>query len=171
MAAVATLAALAVFVIRFIESGSDHGLVTLNAAAAYPPGTVTHVRDQGFLVVHLGGDLFALSDDDPAAEPQGARRCRVRVLDAGEPEATALVEANRSRISPAAAGAETVIVGNCGGAVYDVAGIRLDVDGPNLGRLGVSVDGSGRLIVDTQARTCTRRTGTDLGSPVSCAGR
>lgn len=164
-------AALSVFVLLFLDSGSDRGVITLLHPESYPPGTVTHVPEHGLFVVNLGAGLLVLSDDDPASGLPEGRRCRVRAHDAGEPGAAALVASYSARISPGAEGAETVLVGDCGGAVYDVTGVRLDGDGPNLDRLESSVDEAGRVSVNSRARTCTRRRAAEFELPALCVDR
>lgn len=159
------------FVLMFLDSGADRGLITLLDRQAYPPGTVSHEPASGFFLVSLGDDLLAIVDIDAANRTQSGRQCRIRSVSPGEPQAVVLVARYGSRFSPEARGTTVVLTEDCNFAAYDIAGTRLDEDGPNLDRLGVSLDERGRVVVDTQDRECTERAESELRLPRDCPGR
>ena len=156
-----------IFVLIFLDSGANRGLVTLRDSRSYPAGTVTHVPESGFFFVRLGNDLLALVDLDAANQGQAGRRCRVRAVGIGEGTAGSAAEYEAS-LSPEARGTTLVLAEDCNSAVYDIAGTRLDADGPNLDRFRVSLDRRGRVVVHTEDRECTRREGSELRLQRDC---
>jgi hypothetical protein len=155
--------------ITFLESGADTGEVTLNPVDSYAPGTVIRLPDDGFFVVApLAGPLIALSDLDAANRAAEGRVCRVAPIPESDPALLELLTEHQARMSPEAGSMLLIFREDCYGALYDGAGVRIDVDGPNLDRLGTSADEQGRLVVDTAARQCSRREGTQYAIPVDC---
>lgn len=156
------------FVVIFLESGADSGAIVLRDQRAYARGTATHVTEHGFFLVRLGGDLLALSDLDAANRTASGQRCRVHTIEPGTAAADDLLGRFAGRVSPAAVGTVLLLGEDCNGAVYDIAGVRLDGDGPNLDRLGVALDDRGRVVVTPQERTCSERVGGDYALPRDC---
>ncbi len=166
--AVLAFASAAFFLARFLDSGADSGRQPLDPAESYAPGTVTYVPRHNFYVVReADGTFLALSDLD-AANRAAATRCRVAQIAPADPILPGLLERLTSRMSPQAAGSTLLLRESCNRAVYDVTGLRLDGDGPNLDRLAVGVDAQGRLTVDVTRRTCTERTSAQLFAPIVC---
>lgn len=156
------------FFVSFLDSGANSGKVTLPLADSFAPNTITYEPKNNLYLVRLGdGSALALSDLD-AANRGSATRCRVAQVAATDPLLTQLLEQYGSRQSPQAAGSTVILRESCNRAVYDLTGLRLDAEGPNLDRLAVSLDKQGHIVVDTQKRTCTERSGANLFSPVSC---
>jgi hypothetical protein len=153
----------------FLESGADDGDVTLDPVAAYAPGTYTRVAGEGFYVVNLDGQVFALADLDAANRAAQGRRCRVAPLDVADPALRQALDAYGDQRSPMAAGTTLVFYEACFGALYDAAGVRLDGPGPNLDRYEVDADDAGRLIVRTANRTCSVRSEAGLAEPAECS--
>lgn len=166
LAIVAAAALITGACVVFLESGADSGRVTLRPVAAYPPGTVEFVGEENvFLVRTSAGALLALSDLDQANQLTPERRCRVQLTDLED------VDVASSRMSPDAAGAQVVLQEACNGAVYDIAGVRLDGNGANLDRHPVSLeDGTGRVVIDLRERQCTERTEDALRADIECPG-
>ena len=151
--------------ITFLESGANSGKVVLEPAGAYPPGTITRVVQSGFYLVNLRGEgLFALSDIDAVNRASDSRRCRVETIDPADPAYADARTRYVDRFTASALTAAIVLRENCNGAIFDGTGARLDQDGPNLDRLEVSVDDTGRVVVNTARRTCSEGA---LGNRVS----
>ncbi len=154
------MALLVLFAIRFLESGANAGELLLEPADAYAPGAVEFVGARNFYLVRLvDGSFLALSDLDAANRANAARRCRVAPVQAADPQLPSLLERHAGKTSAPAAGATLLFREECNKAVYDVTGLRLDADAANLDRYPVSVDESGRVVVDVSKRTCTVRSG------------
>lgn len=168
LAAVAASVAAAALFLVFLESGADSGQVVLLDQRAYAQGTVTYVPDQGFFLVRLAGGFVALADLDAANGAAAGRRCRVHTIEGGTTVADDLLARFASRASSPARGAVLLLGEDCNGAVYDVAGVRLDRDGPNLDRFAVTVNERGRVVVSPQERSCTARAGSDVSVPRRC---
>jgi hypothetical protein len=154
----------------FLDSGSATGKVTLDRAAAYAEGSVERFADRGFYLVRLrGADIFALVDLDAANRLAQGRRCRVAPIAVADPALPGLLDRYRRSFSPQAAGSNIIFREDCNGALYDVAGMRLDAPGPNLDRFPVEVNEAGFVVVDTARRTCSERDGPDPFAPVACS--
>ncbi len=169
MAAIgAGIIGLAIVLVAWLSSGST--TVALDDARAYAVGSVEFVPARNLFVVRLTEiEYLALDDLDAANRANQGRRCRVQPLAAADPARAALVQQYASRMSPAAAGSTFVFRESCNNAVYDVAGVRLDTDGPNLDRHPVDIDEQGRLTVNIAKRVCTERSGAKLSQPRECA--
>lgn len=153
----------------FLDSGADTGRLTLEDAAVYAPGTATFVGERNFYVAGLmDGSVAALSDLDAANRRDQLSRCRVAPIDAADPALAALLERFGSRRSPAAGNSGIIFRETCNNALYDLAGIRLDRDGPNLDRYATSIRGDGRLVVDVSKRTCSERREGQLSLSRAC---
>lgn len=169
VAAVLLIVVAAVFAVRYLESGSDSGEVTLGALEEYASGSVTRDAAHGLYVVRLAdGSVLALSDLDAANRARSDRRCRVEPISETDPGLPALLDRLRAAFSPPAVGSTLIFREECEGHMYDFAGVRLDADGPNLDRLAVVFDGEGRVVANTAKRTCTARAGAALLSPTRC---
>ncbi|MBI2766176.1 MAG: hypothetical protein HYX53_09725 [Chloroflexi bacterium] len=166
-AAAALSVAIIVFVLNFLSS-PDGGKTVLDDAAAYAPGSVQFISTQNIFIVRLGDTYLALSDLDAANRATPQRRCRVQPLFAGDPALAALLARYQSRVSPAAAGTSFLFRESCNNAIYDVTGVRLDADGPNLDRHPTDVNGAGRLRVNMARRSCSERREDTLAAAVAC---
>lgn len=168
MAAIgAALIGLAIVLVAWLSSGST--TVALDDARAYAVGSVEFVPARNLFVVRLTETEYVVLDDlDAANRANQGRRCRVQPLAAADPARAALVRQYAARMSPAAAGSTFVFRESCNNAVYDVAGVRLDADGPNLDRHPVEIDDQGRLAVNIARRVCTERSGARLSLPREC---
>lgn len=159
----------AVFFIQFLESGANDGKVRLDVPDAYALGSVEFNGEHNFYLVRLPDATFlALSDLDAANRANQARRCRVALTDLTDGTLGSPAETLSRRMTPAATGATAVLRETCNGAIYDIAGARLNGDGPNLDRFPISVASDGHLRVDTSARTCTQRNGPADFAPNPC---
>jgi hypothetical protein len=159
------------FALRFLDSGADTGEMMLDVEAAYMPGTATYVGARNFYLVRLGlRDFYALADLDAANRANAVRRCRAVPVQPMDPSLPGLIERLQGRMSPAATGSTLVFREDCFGAVYDVTGVRLDGEGPNLDRYPVTVNAQGRVVVDVADRECTVRTEMELSREVTCPG-
>lgn len=157
-----------VFFLSFLDSGANNGKVVLDPADSYGLNTIAYIPKQNLYIVRLGdGSYLALSDLD-AANRAAATRCRAAQVAPTDPLLPQLVGQFASRQSPEAAGSTVFLRESCNRAVYDLAGLRLDADGPNLERLATSIDSQGRLTVDTRKRTCSERSGAALFAPTVC---
>ena len=166
--ALLSIFALVLFLI-FIQSGAAGGLAVLNPPAAYPPGSMQYISDHNFYLSRLpDGSFVALSDLDITNRANPQHRCRVSRLDPGDPSLPQLVSQYGSRMSPQAAGSTTLLREDCHGALYDFSGARLNGDGPNLDRLAVDVNGSGKVEVNYTKRACSQRDGADVFAPIPC---
>lgn len=170
------LGAIVVFVVAvvgfvvFLDSGSATGKVTLDRAAAYAEGSVERFPERGFYLVRLRGDeILALVDIDAANRLAQGRRCRVAPIAPADPALPGILERYRRSFSPPAAGSPIVFREDCNGALYDVAGMRLDGEGPNLDRYSVEVNEAGFVVVDTSRRTCSERDGAEPFATVACS--
>lgn len=168
--AAAVLAAFVlVLLVVYLESGANTGDVALEPAGAYAPGSVEFVRGHNVYLVRLpGGEFIALSNLDAANRATPGRQCRVAPIAAGAPDLAALVLRYRHEFSPAARGSEFLFREDCNGAVYDVAGLRLDAFDYNLERHPTTIDDTGRVVIDVSERICTVRTQSDAFAPVEC---
>ena len=168
MAAIgAGIIGLAIVLVAWLSSGST--TVALDDARAYAVGSVEFVPARNVFVVRLTETEYLVLDDlDAANRANQGRRCRVQPLAAADPARAALVTQYASRMNPKAAGSTFVVVEACNDAVYDVTGLRLDRDGPNLDRHPVEIDDQGRLAVNIARRVCTERSGARLSLPREC---
>lgn len=157
------------FLIVFLESGADTGKVRLEDAEAYAPGSVEFIGEENLFLVRLAdGEYLALADLDAANRARPERRCRVAPMQLTDARLPGILERYGSRMSDDAAGATLVFREECGGAMYDLTGLRLDGEGRNLDRYPVSVDGTGRLVVDTTKRRCSQREQLNPFAPLGC---
>lgn len=169
VAFVVVVVLLAVAAVAFFESGANTGKLVLEPAESYGAGSVEFVAARNFYVVRLGdGSFVALSDLDAANRGNAQRRCRVAPLPIADPELPGLVATYAGRMSAKAAGSTLLFREVCNSAVYDVTGVRLDMEAPNLERHPVDIDSAGRLTVDVSKRICTRREGGNPLLVVSC---
>lgn len=153
----------------FLDSGADSGDTVLQDADTYAPGTLQFVSQRGFYLVRLAsGEFIALVTLDAANRQSGGARCRVAPIALDAPDLPRLLDTYRLRVTPEAAGATVLFREDCRGAVYDVTGLRLDADGPNLERHPVRIRGDGRLSVNVRERQCSERRDGDPFAPTSC---
>lgn len=151
------LLAAMVFFVVFLNSGANTGKLILRDAASYRDGTVEFVGERNFYVVRLAnGEFLALSDLDAANRATPGHRCRVAPLGISDRRLPDLLERYGTSMSPDARGATLLFHEDCNGAVYDLTGLRLDAEGPNLERYATTIDDQGRLIVDVSRRICTQ---------------
>ncbi len=163
----AVIVGLGIVLVAWLNSGST--TVALDDARAYAVGSVEFVPARNVFVVRLTETEYLVLDDlDAANRANQGRRCRVQPLAAADPARAALVTQYASRMNPKAAGSTFVFVEACNNAVYDVTGLRLDRDGPNLDRHPVDIDSEGRLTVNIARRTCTQRLAGNLAAPREC---
>ena len=169
LAAVVVFGAFLVFVIIFLDSGADSGKVRLEVPEAYAEGSIEFIGEKNFFLVRLrDGSFFAISDLDAANRANQARRCRVQLTSLSDPGIAAEADRLRGSMSPQSLGAASVLRETCNGAIYDLAGARLAGTGPNLDRFPVSLDGAGRLLVDSSKRECSERSGGEVFARVDC---
>ncbi len=170
MAAAVVLAVfVAGFTLVFLDSGADSGQLVLDEADAYGRGTVEFVSQRNFYLVRLAdGSFLALSDLDAANRASPQRRCRASPMAAGDARLPGLLQRFGSRLSDQAGGSTLLLREDCNGAIYDVAGARLDGEGPNLDRYPVEIRADGKLSVEAGKRRCTERVGAEAFAPVSC---
>jgi hypothetical protein len=160
VAGLVALGFVAAFLIQYIESGADDGTVTLRVAESYGERTFEYIGEENFyLVRQTGGAFVALSDLDAANQLAEGRRCRAVQVRDGDPRFRALDDRYGTRLSAEARGWRIFLQESCNAAVYDISGMRLDGEGPNLERLAVTFDERGFVVVDTRDRTCTERLG------------
>jgi hypothetical protein len=114
------------------------------------------------------GSFLALADLDAANRANPQRRCRVSPMAVDDARLAGLLQRFGGRFSEKAGGSTLLFREDCNGALYDVAGARLDGDGPNLERYPVDVRADGKLTVDVGTRRCTERAGREPFAPVSC---
>lgn len=165
----ALLSAAAVFLFVFLDSGANTGNLVLRNADSYRAGTVEFVGERNFFVVRLAdGGFLALADLDAANRAADGRRCRVAALTAADARLPGLLEQYRSEMSLEAVGSTLLFREECNGAVYDLAGKRLDAAGRNLDRYATSVDTEGRLRVDVSRRICTAEEEGESFAAASC---
>lgn len=169
VAAACVLILVGAFLIAFLESGSATGEMRLRPAATYAPGTVEFVGERNLFLVRLpAGGFLALADLDAANRAAQGRRCRVQLAAGGTADIDALISRYDGNFSADAAGARAVFREDCDGAVYDIAGKRLDEAGPNLDRYAVIVDSSNRVVVDLSKRTCSEAAEGETFHAVDC---
>jgi len=170
MAAAVVLTVFAVgFAVAFLDSGADSGKLVLDEAEAYGRATVEFVPQRNFYLVKLAdGSFLALSDLDAANRASPQRRCRVSPMPADDARLPGLLQRFGSRFSEQAGSSTLLFREDCNGAVYDVAGARLDGEGPNLDRYPVDVRADGKLTVEVGARRCTERSGRETFAPIAC---
>jgi hypothetical protein len=157
------------FALAYLDSGADAGKLVLDDAQAYGRGTVEFVSQRNLFLVRLAdGSFLALSDLDAANRASPQRRCRVSPMPVDDARLPGLLQRFGSRSSEQAGGSTLLFREDCNGAIYDVAGARLDAAGPNLDRYPVGVRSDGKLTVDVGKRQCTERAGREAFAPVSC---
>jgi hypothetical protein len=167
---VVTLVVLAfVFFVVFLGGGTASDSVTLSDADAYAPGTVTYNGDHNFYIVRLKDTGFIiLADMDAANRASTTRKCRVQPMKTDDPNLLKFLQQYATKMSPEAQATTFLFREECNGAVYDITGVRLDAEGPNLARYSSSIDSGGKLVVDLQSQHCTQRQGTNLFAATSC---
>jgi hypothetical protein len=169
VAALLLVAVIVGFLVIFLKTGSESGTITLDPAASYGPGTIAAEPAHNLLIVRLAdGDFVALADLDAANRASAGRRCRVSPIPANDPSLPGLLQRYQSRFSPAAAGTTTILTESCHGAMYDITGVRLDSDGPNLDRYETGTDSKGNLTVKLGKRTCSQRQGSNPFTRIPC---
>ncbi len=157
------------FLIVFLESGADTGKVRLEHAETYQRGTVQFIGAENLYLVRLmDGSFVALDDLDAANRARPERRCRVAILPASDERLPGIIGEYGAGMSPAAKGSALVFREDCGGAIYDVTGLRLDAGERNLDRYPVTIDAAGNVVVDTARRECSQRDGAELFAEASC---
>ncbi len=157
------------FLIVFLESGADTGKVRLEGAETYAPGSVEFIGEENLFLVRLAdGAYVALADLDAPNRARAERRCRVAPLQPGDARLPGILERYGAVMSDDAAGSTLVFREECGGAMYDVTGLRLDAEGRNLDRYPVSIDSAGRVVVDTAKRQCSQREQLNPFAPAGC---
>ena len=157
------------FLIVFLESGADTGKVRLEGAETYAPGSVEFIGEENLLLGRLAdGAYLALADLDAPNRARAERRCRVAPLQPGDARLPGILERYGAVMSDDAAGSTLVFREECGGAMYDVTGLRLDAEGRNLDRYPVSIDSAGRVVVDTAKRQCSQREQLNPFAPAGC---
>ncbi len=167
--AVGILVLFVILAAAFLESGADTGETVLEVPEAYARGSFELNPRRGFYFVRLiDGEFLALNSLDAANRAAEGQRCRVAPLPSGDPALPDLLKRYAARLNPQAAGTTVLFREDCNGAVYDVTGLRLDAEGPNLDRHPVTVRADGRLSVDVSKRLCTRREGSELFAPLEC---
>lgn len=168
VAAVVAIIAIVIFGVQYLESGTRTKAI-LGQAASYAPGSITFESDYNIYIVRMAdGTFFALSDLDAANRESPGRRCRVAPIPTNDPDLPGILERYRNAFSPRAAGATAVFREDCNGALYDVTGVRLNGEGPNLDRHDVEIDDSGFLRVNTSVRRCTQRIDGNPYAPIEC---
>jgi hypothetical protein len=169
LAAVVVLGAFLVFFIIFLDSGADTGKVRLEVPEAYAEGSIEFIGEKNFFLVRLrDGSFLALSDLDAANRANQARRCRVQLTPLSDSGIAADADQLRGQMSAQSQGAASVLRETCNGAIYDLAGARLVGEGPNLDRFPISIDGQGRLLVDSSKRECSERAGGTAFASIDC---
>lgn len=169
LAAVVVLGAAIVFVVIFLDSGADSGKVRLEVPEAYAEGSIEFIGEKNFFLVRLrDGSFLALSDLDAANRANQARRCRVQLTGLSDPSLGVDPDQLRGQMSAQSGGALGVLRETCNGAIYDVAGARLEGEGPNLDRFPVTIDSAGRLLVDSSKRECSQRSGGTVFARIDC---
>ena len=168
LAVVGGVIALAAFSVTYLESGAETRTIVLGPGASYAIGSVTPIAADRLFVVRLAeGTFLALADLDDASRAAGRQECRVAPIPREDPRLAGLLARHDARISPAARGLRFLFTG-CDDALYDVTGIRIDGDGPNLDRYATSSDEEGNLAVDLEDRTCSERSAEQPFREVAC---
>jgi hypothetical protein len=158
-----------VFFVIFLDSGADTGKVQLEVPEAYAEGSIEFVGEKNFFLVRLAdGSFLALSDLDAANRANQARRCRVQLTALRDGSVASNADQLRGRMTAGASGSEAVLLEACNGRIYDIAGAILQGEGPNLDRFPISVDGAGRLLVDSSKRECSQRSGATAFQRIDC---
>jgi hypothetical protein len=154
----------------FLESGADSGMIQLQDAGAYAPGSVEFVSEFNlFIVRDLDGNYHALDDLDAANRASQSRRCRVQAIPAAHPDFARLRVDYNAALSPPGRRLSFLFREDCNGALYDGAGVRLNASGErNLDRFAVSEASNGRLEVSTGERICTQTQGPEFFAPLDC---
>ena len=169
MAAIAlVVVGIGLFAVVFLESGADDGKLTLELADAYLPGEAVFIGDRNVFLVRLPSEDFVALRDVDAPNRAAGGRCRVALTSINDRSLPLEPAALRSRFSPEAASSQLVFREPCNDAIYDASGTVLTDDGPNLDRHPVTLDDSGRIVIDLTERTCTTRTERQLASPTAC---
>ncbi len=169
VAAVVVLFALGTFAVLFFESGANSGKIRLDVPEAYAVGSVEFIGRNNFFIIRLRDESFvAVSDLDAANRSNQQRRCRVALIDLVDATSGLPGGTLTGRMSPGAAGATSVFRESCYGAIYDVAGARLDGIGRNLDRFAVEVGPDGHLVVDISKRICSEQDGDAIFTRVDC---
>ncbi len=168
VAAVVVVVGIVIFGIQYLESGTRTKAI-LGQAASYAPSSITFEPNYNLYIVRMSdGTFIALSDLDAANRASPGRRCRVQPIPTDDPELPGILERHRNAFSPRAAGSTAVFRESCNGALYDVTGVRINGEGPNLDRHDVEVDDSGFLRVNTSVRRCTQRIDNQPYAPIDC---
>lgn len=168
-AAIALIAIAVVAGAAFLDSGASSGTLVLDDVRAYAAGTVERLPSHNLYVVRLGdGSFLALDDLDAANRASSGRRCRVAPIAASDPSLPAILQRYAARFSAPAAGSVLIFREDCNGALYDVAGARLDANARNLDRYAVATNTAGHLTIDLARRLCTVRDGADAFGTTSC---
>ena len=169
VAFLAILVVLGFAAVGFFESGANSGELVLAPADSYANGSVEFVAERNIYVVRLAdGSFVALSDLDAANRASKQRRCRVARIPLADPQLPALLTAYAGRMSAMAAGTTLLFREDCNSATYDVTGVRLDSEAPNLERHPVAINSAGNVTVDVSKRLCTRRDGANPLAPIAC---
>ncbi len=160
---------LAAAAIGFFESGANSGELVLAPADSYANGAVEFVAERNIYVARLADSSFvALSDLDAANRASAQRRCRVTRIPLADPQLPGLLTTYAGRMSAKAAGTTFLFREDCNSALYDVTGVRLDSDAPNLERHPLNIDSAGLLTVDVSKGICTKRNGANPLAPAKC---
>lgn len=168
-AAIVAMFAVGACAVTFLESGANSGKVRLDVPEAYAVGSVEFVGPNNLFIVRLRDESFiAVSDLDAANRANQSRRCRIALTDLGDPLNGVRAQSLVGQMSPAAAGATSVFRESCNGAIYDIAGARLNGPGRNLDRFPAGVAADGHLVVDTSRRVCSERDGEAIFAEVEC---
>lgn len=168
-AAAVGLIAIFFFAIQWLESGASPRAV-LDQAESYGRGTYHFESAHNLYIVRfVDGRFLALSDLDATNRANPGQRCRVSPISVNDPALPGILQEYGRSFSPEAAGSTLVFRETCHGALYDLAGVRLDdPEALNLDRHDVDIDGQGRLTVNTAVRICTQRGATDVAEVVDC---
>jgi hypothetical protein len=164
----ALVAAFAVVLVIFLDSGAEGSRLILREAEAYRPGSVEFVTGRDLYLVRMGdGTFYALSNLSPPV-PGEQRPCRVQPASSTTPAIAGALEAAGVQASPASAGSTFFFIDECRGTLFDVTGVRMETTGRNLARYPTAVGSDGRLAVQLDRRTCTLREPGRLDVPVDC---
>jgi len=153
--AIVVLTGIVIAIGTFFNEGDNadqpmHGFVA-GTVAALPPGSVNYFEQEHIFLTHLpAGEFVALYDRSPRQQELNGD-CRIRY------EETAGI----GTLAPIA-GTTGAFVEECNNAraVWRVDGKRSFGNSyGDLDRLDAHTDAQGRVIVDTESRTCTRSRG------------
>jgi len=158
------------FGIMWLESGATPRAV-LDDAESYGRGTYQFEGKHNLYIVRLlDGRFLALSDLDATNRANPGRNCRVAPIPLDDPALPGILSKYAGQFSPEAMGSTLVFRETCHGALYDMAGVRLDnTEALNLDRHDVDINGQGKLTVNTAVRICTKRNGADVAETVPCS--